>query len=624
MLWRKKTAVPTPSYHSCEPLQPPKSILKKDTGGQASNSGLSVDTTHSLDLVSGPSQHSSRDRTFSRNEIMTRRAQPLAPLVTATANAVSRESSLQASVGSQYSPRTGFTHILAPTRKSSRPTSPSTSSFGTWARANNHPHSTERSYGGAVLVCSSQLSALSFPISSGDATPLASYSSSSVTTITPLSPYESVNKLHEMESPRAFPERSPVFKQSKLQVNAEKGERETDVPMLNLIPATPQDRNEGFPVRSKARCSLEELAKINEVTEEVSLNDGAEQIELRAAPQWERECVPTIDLNLDFAPFQPLVNFSRSSAISKDGRNSRTNTKECIEEPYKFKGAEEEPPYPHKQPPSAPLPPPPFQFYHSLQSLASETSTEPISTSASMSSLVSFPDVEEALGSMIASLSESSMASDTLYTPREESFDIGGEYGPDIEPLDSRFAHFTAPLSIFPRREFQSKNRASSSLRLSNSRYDQVESQEVQSAPQLRHYMVRSSDNRVIYSSPPYDIFVPSSEALQVGLAPTPQFSAIPLPISDSQLDIKRNESKRLSKSYRDSCSESGFSDEELSTASIMSVTPLTIQGKIGTRLEQTRKEIAFGGHPLKERTEIEFGLGLGLEIENDNVGLAI
>lgn len=79
--------------------------------------------------------------------------------------------------------------------------------------------------------------------------------------------------------------------------------------------------------------------------------------------------------------------------------------------------------------------------------------------------------------------------------------------------------------------------------------------------------------------------------------------------------------------SYRDSFSGSEISDEELCTASIISVTPVIVQEKMGIKIGEggdVKKELIFGGHFLKEDASLGFGLGLGLGVEGDEVGLAI
>ncbi|KAK4689815.1 hypothetical protein P7C73_g259, partial [Tremellales sp. Uapishka_1] len=124
---------------------------------------------------------------------------------------------------------------------------------------------------------------------------------------------------------------------------------ESAVPMLNIIPATPQDSADEFAKPRSNRFS-KPLANIV-------------QYELDDIPLDP----PYISVDLDFSPFDPSVSLPEDVP-------------------------------PHPLPPS-----PPFDSYPSLPSLSSESS---ITTSSSMSSVVSFPDVEEALGSMLASLSE--------------------------------------------------------------------------------------------------------------------------------------------------------------------------------------------------------------------------
>jgi len=166
----------------------------------------------------------------------------------------------------------------------------------------------------------------------------------------------------------------------------------TDVPMLNIIPATPQEESGEFPKRRVSRESrgLEDSVVIDErEMEDVPLDVG----------------LPSIDVNFDFSPFGHVIDIPE-----EDDQDvpvimlPEADTPQIREEPFAM--------------PTDPLPPsPPFNSYPSYPSFPSlpsepnmpsfnSTSSIPSTTSStSSSSLQSFPDVEEALGSMLASLS---------------------------------------------------------------------------------------------------------------------------------------------------------------------------------------------------------------------------
>jgi hypothetical protein len=107
-------------------------------------------------------------------------------------------------------------------------------------------------------------------------------------------------------------------------------------------------------------------------------------------------------------------------------------------------------------PPQEPLPSPPFESYPSLPSLDSErslpssASQTSLRSSASTSSLASYSDVEEALGSMLASLSDPSMPP-TSSVPRMDKVSKQSNPGLGLGLSLPPSASITAPLS--PRRK---------------------------------------------------------------------------------------------------------------------------------------------------------------------------
>ena len=112
----------------------------------------------------------------------------------------------------------------------------------------------------------------------------------------------------------------------------------SSVPQLNLIPATPRDSGDGFsPI-------------------------------LQSTPDPAATTSPTLDVELEFTPFAPLVALPSSESTLT-------------------------------------ICPPVLDSHASLPSLTSDDSLDQtLSSSSSASSLMSFPDVEAALGSMLASL----------------------------------------------------------------------------------------------------------------------------------------------------------------------------------------------------------------------------
>jgi hypothetical protein len=158
------------------------------------------------------------------------------------------------------------------------------------------------------------------------------------------------------------------------------------VPMLNIIPATPQDGSDEF-AGARGLASPANRRKAEVLEESIELEERDQEVEEIASESLPRmSFAPAIELTLDFSPFSPTVDLPFEDSDDEEYR------------------------------PEGSLPPsPPFESYPSLPSLSSEQSIQPseqsMSSSSSISSIMSFPDVEEALGSMLASLSDGNLPS---------------------------------------------------------------------------------------------------------------------------------------------------------------------------------------------------------------------
>ena len=316
--------------------------------------------------------------------------------------------SAPAIVVSQYDPQPVFETSVAiprapsPARRSSRPLSPAASSFGTRVRMESAP----------VLSTPSKPSHVTTP-------PTAYVSSMQTRAPPPPSPYRSTHeRSRSVTRTRTLPDALPMMtdfvprppRHSSLFPSSDSTSTlpGSCVPMLNIIPATPQETTDEFSGardasrRSRFSGGLEEAVKIDEM-EDISLD-------------------PLPDL--DFSPFDAHISLP-------------------LEDPLPLPAS----------PPSQP-----FESFPSLPSLESHNSMpssasdDSMPSSASNSSLISFPDVEEALGSMLASLSDSNM----VLTNEESGLGLNLEINPkpglglglgfDMPTMSS----ITAPLS--PRR----------------------------------------------------------------------------------------------------------------------------------------------------------------------------
>jgi hypothetical protein len=140
-----------------------------------------------------------------------------------------------------------------------------------------------------------------------------------------------------------------------------------------------------YPTKREAE-ELGEGIELDPKTEEA--HGEMEEIHADALPKISG--APAIELTLDFSPFSPNVDLPLEESDNEEDKPDHASEASDSEA--------------HS---------PPFESYPSLPSLSSQRSIPPseqsMSTSSSVSSIMSFPDVEEALGSMLASLSDGNL-----------------------------------------------------------------------------------------------------------------------------------------------------------------------------------------------------------------------
>jgi hypothetical protein len=344
--------------------------------------------------------------------------------------------------------------------------------------------------------------------------------------------------------------------------SAKDANNDPSVPMLNIIPATPQDTSEEFtgawasPPRRKTEdeadvdvdAGLEgaiNMEKMNEVPLDPPM--------MPAAAMDMAKSLPSIDVDFDFSPFAPLVDLPLGDLALSESTTSI--------------------------PPETDLPPsPPFESFSSLPSLWSHTSMPSSDSEASMpssastSSLNSFPDVEEALGSMLASLSDTNLPdlpamSELGSTPKgpiamgEMTGNPGLGLGLDLPDSATMLqTNTTAPLSPARRRRAP----APAPLDLSMAKMGQSNDEGISSAPpRINHRVAFYRTAKAAPNSP-------SSGVFTLDLAGHS-------PLSSLDLDSWLNQGKQGATSdARDSISlKSEASDDDLHTASIISLTPV-------------------------------------------------
>ncbi|KAK8854675.1 hypothetical protein IAR55_003414 [Kwoniella newhampshirensis] len=575
------------------------------------------------------------------------------------------------------SPLSTQPRVPSPQRRSSRPTSPSTTSFGTRVRATTEPtvHLYDRSSVSALppqlpptAEGFSTLALSTPPMPSHVTTPPTAYVSTFQSRAPPPpSPYRPTNERQRnsfsSSGNRNLPEQLPLINEFDLAFSAASGSlfpsdsrasMQTlpgkDVPMLNIIPATPQDQSDEFPGASKRTSSLGMVGRRG-LEEAVKLED-MDEVPLTAIPTAMDVAteIPSIDVKLDFSPFEPLANLPDSDQPL--GHEDSLAYAQEVEESssdheHDFDGDS----FDHEHAPSDPLPPsPPFPSYPSLPSLdsyasmPSSGSEDSMPTSASMSSLVSFPDVEEALGSMLASLSDSSMASTAIKTPtkgqsmstfsvsapggdRHKSQGLGLGLGMDIP--DYPTVSSTAPLS--PRR----RAAPPAPLDLTRTKYDYSDETVCQSAPPvINHRIAFYKAAKAHPNSPSSGIFT-STSSISSSSSSTSTISLHEHSASSSG-SASSSTTMGYHKSFRDSISlASEASDEDLCTASIISLTPIMRKGvtSTGSGGVMEEKEVLGEVIDMEQRQGLGLtglGLGLGLEMgerrveQEVEVGLAL
>jgi len=320
------------------------------------------------------------------------------------------------------------------------------------------------------------------------------------------------------------------------------------VPMLNIIPATPQDGSDEF---AGARPSSP-VRPVEKLAESIEL-DCEKVEEMTTLPRMS--FAPAIELTLDFSPFSPSMDLPLDDSDDEDYR------------------------------PEGSLPPsPPFESYPSLPSLSSERSIPPseqsMSSSSSVSSIMSFPDVEEALGSMLASLSDGNLPSmesassvTSVQYPKQHQADLNPGLGLGLDLPES--ASITAPLAT--RKGPPTRIDTAIARALPFREYGQVP----QSAPPvINHRVAFYGTAKAHPRSPSSGTFHHSLEDVSLEGNKTPQPTTISSTGSSSSLSSSSRDSTSTIglglTGCRDSMSiASECSDEDLHTASIINLTPV-------------------------------------------------
>lgn len=330
-------------------------------------------------------------------------------------------------------------------RRSSRPASPSATSFGHRFRTESAPSSvascssamqyhqaqrreTPRQHSSSGDMCSTPTSIHPSHVTTP---PTAYYPPNQSHVPPPPSPYRpTTTQERHWVGNRALPEQLPMTREMAPRPprhpslfpsssrSSRVGSRPTsgaslleiagvDVPMLNIIPATPQDPSDEFaktaaggPGRRRLPEELADPITIHRMTEISLAADDSEEISTQSLPK--SDSTPAIQVELDFSPFSPTIelaldDFGSAGIASNQVEPEPAPMADAMVEQADAPG------------PSSP----PFDSYPSLPSLSSQSSLQSdrsLKSSSSMTSVMSFPDVEEALGSMLGSLSDGNMA----------------------------------------------------------------------------------------------------------------------------------------------------------------------------------------------------------------------
>ncbi|WVR09495.1 hypothetical protein IAU60_006563 [Kwoniella sp. DSM 27419] len=688
MFWKKKASSSTPVERTAStsptPADPPKPILRMNTEGQGSSSirfagqkgyprsPASTSTSTTLPPIHADSMPLGQSPTSTSAHI---RGHPPAPRVV-----VSSYDSYPPSGQARPLPHQRMTSYgsaplnplprVSSSRRSSRPTSPSSTSFGARIRSSTEPIMTVASSSSSSPFANVPLGTP--PLSSSHVTtpPTAYVSTFQNRAPPPPSPYRPTNERRRSSLTRNLPEQLPKMgdfapashAQAHAQTQVLLGASDSraslhtlpgaDVPMLNIIPATPQDHGEGFPDVWSPRASASD-GEVDRRTAPLCSKGLEEAVQLEdmvPVPLGPLGDIPSIDVNLEFSPFEPLAElpdtdssmhelpafmqsgsreFGRADYEDDCGElvEQRGGEDDDEEEEEEEEGREHE----HEHAPLDPLPPsPPFVSYPSLPSLASQESIrssesdDSMPTSSSTSSLVSFPDVEEALGSMLASLSDSSMSSASAAMPATVKELTVSSMGLTMNPglglgLDlAEKPSITAPLS--PRRRAPP-----APLDLSKAKYNMnVERGIAQTAPIINHRVAFYGTARAHPRSPSSGIFTSCSSLASAASSSSSSSSTSTISLNEEGPRQRQRQSQAGSgdadadargqhDTYRDSISlASEASDEDLYTASIISLTPV-MKGKVGVReVREIKEEILGEGQDGTNGLGLGLGLGLG------------
>ena len=580
MFWKKKpssnaSATPLPFY----PAEPPRPILKTSPSPSSPTSiRFAQNGASQPEKYVQPAQHGSM---CSQTPSIIVTSQPGAVVILAPA-------------ARPYSTVTGpasttpIAHGVPPAlqhmgsiRRSSRPTSPSASSFGARIRTSQ---------------CSISSTATMTPISPLPAAPLTGTHITTPPTAyvstfqerapPPPSPYRPTSERARTSTSfaRPLPELQllsesdaasrPSCNSSLFAISDSIASLpDTLVPMLNIIPATPQHPSDEFNsdalVPSPRRKVLEEAVRIEEM-EDIPLDLP---VMPAAAASSRTTGLPSIDVDLDFSPFSPLADLP-----DMEERGSGSSQQQEYGYSYGFNCEAQSPPF--ESFPSLPS----LSSQASLPSSASETS---MPNSSSTDSLASFPDVEEALGSMLASLSNNDFADLRDTTSKQSKRDtVHAQYSsgnaglglgldlPETVAMSSS-SSTTAPLSPARRR----KAPPPLDLRFSKG-YNNDKPALASAPPCTNHRVAFYRTAKAAPNSPTSGIFT-----IDLGLS-----DHSPL----SSLDLNHwMGGESYTASGRDSLSlESEASDDDLHTASIISLTPVLGDR---ARMVEVREELLPG-----------------------------